>query len=127
MLKRMNFSQQFIQQILDMHTGVTTRCIMNKLTAEVSLTFSIRQGDPIAMLLYIFYMEPFLLRLEEITQGVKITDFSQKDEDYADDVEAMVEKEEDFIKIDILFQEFEACSGAVLSRTNKSKVMGLEG
>ena len=38
-----------------------------------------------------------------------------------------MEKEEDFIKIDILFQEFEACSGAVLSRTNKSKVMGLEG
>jgi len=55
---------------------------MNKLTAEVSLSFSIIQGDPIAMQLYIFYMEPFLLRLEEITLGVKITDFSQKDEDY---------------------------------------------
>ena len=27
-----------------------------------------------------------------------------------------MEKEEDFIKIDILFQEFEASSGAVLSR-----------
>ena len=126
-LRKMNFSQQFIQQILDMHTGITTRFIMNKLTAEIRLTFSIRQGDPIAMLLYIFYMEPFLLRLEEITLGVKITDFSQQDEDYADDVEAMVEKEEDFIKIDILFQKFEACSGAVLSRTNKSKVLGLGG
>ena len=70
-LRRLNFSQQFIQQILDIQTVITTRFIMNNLTAEVRLTFSLRQGDPIAMLLYIFYMEPFLLRLEEITLGVK--------------------------------------------------------
>ena len=58
-MEHMNFSESFIDLVLDMHSGVTTRFILNKLTAPICLTFCIRQGDPLAMLLYIIYMEPF--------------------------------------------------------------------
>ena len=124
-LKHMNFSEFFIDIIKDMHADVSTRFIMTKLSDPISLTFSIRQGDPIAMMLYIIYMEPFLLALKEVCLGLRIADFSQADEDYCDDVETIVEDESDFIVIDDIFQRFERCSGALLSRTHKSKVLGL--
>ena len=126
-LEKMNFSAKFISLIKDMHSGISTRFILNGLTAAIYLTFSIRQGDPIAMLLYLIYMEPFLLSLKKICTGVRVADFSQVDEDYADDIELVVEKEEEFILVDQLFSRFERCSGAVLSRSEKSKVMGLGG
>jgi hypothetical protein len=124
-LKHMNFSDTFIETIKDMHSGISTRFILSKLTNEILLTFSIRQGDAIAMFLYIIYMEPFLLSLGEICRGLRMADFSQVDEDYCDDVETLIEKEEDFKLVDTLFTRFEMCSGALLSRTYKSKVLGL--
>lgn len=69
-LKHMNFSDTFIETIKDMHSGISTRFILSKLTNEILLTFSIRQGDAIAMFLYIIYMEPFLLSLSEICRGL---------------------------------------------------------
>ena len=56
-LKPMNFSDKFIEIIKDMHSSITTRFILSKLTNPIKLTFSIRQGDAIAMFLYIVYME----------------------------------------------------------------------
>ena len=51
--------------------------------------------------------------------------FVQTDEDYADDVELLVDTEQDILEADRAFKVFEKCSGALLSRTSKSKVMGL--
>ena len=77
------------------------------------------------MFLYIVYMEPFLLSLGRECTGIRVADFTQLDEDYCDDVDLMVEDEADFVKVDDLFRDFEDVSGALLSRTNKSKVLGL--
>jgi exonuclease III len=126
-MRHMNFSEEFLELIKDMHHNVSTRFILNKLTDPISLTFSIRQGDPSAMLLYIIYMEPFLMSLKRLCEGVKIAGFKQIDEDYADDVEVLLEGDHDFILVNDLFTRFERCSGAVLSRTKKSKVLGLGG
>lgn len=126
-MEHMNFSESFIDLVLDMHSGVTTRFILNKLTAPICLTFSIRQGDPIAMLLYIIYMEPFLMKLGQVCSGVRLAGLKQLDEDYADDTEVLVEDDADFQRIDELFIKFERVSGALLSRSEKSKVLGLGG
>ena len=121
----MNFSQKFISQVKDMHNEATTRFIMNGLTSPISVTFSIRQGDPAAMLLYVINMEPFLLYLNRACTGIRMSSFNQVDEDYADDVELLVDTEQDILEADRAFKVFEKCSGALLSRTSKSKVMGL--
>ena len=126
-MRHMNFSENFIALVKDMHEGATTRFIMHGLTQEVSLTFSIRQGDPFAMLMYIIYMEPFLKALPRELSGVQLAGFREIDEDYADDVEVVVEKDEDITRINELFSKFERVSGAILSRSNKSKVLGLGG
>ena len=126
-MKKMNFPDKFINIIKDMHEDITTCFILNGLSPEISLTFSIRQGDPIAMNLFTMYMEPFLVNLVPLCNGIRMGEIQEVDEPYADDVEALVEKEEDFKVIDELFKTFEAASGAVLSRSEKSRVMGLGG
>ena len=60
-MKKMNFGTLFTSWISMLHEGATTRFIISGLTRAIKLLFSIRQGDPIAMLLYIIYVEPLLL------------------------------------------------------------------
>ena len=108
-----------------MHHGTTTRFILSRLSKPLEVTFSIRQGDPISMLLYIIYMEPFLLSVRRQVSGIRVGGFMQIDEDYADDVEILVDKDEDIVLVDEIFKKFELCSGAKLSRSNKSKILGL--
>ena len=49
----------------------------------------------------------------------------QKDEDFCDDLNFLSESEQDLLIIENVFERFEAVSGAILSRSSKSKVMGL--
>ena len=57
--------------------------------------------------------------------GLQITNFKQIDEAYCDDVKTVSSDIRDFLKFDEVMQKFEKTSGAILSRTKKSKVMGI--
>ena len=52
-----------------LHVGAKTRFILQFLSKAIEVNFSIRQGDPLAMLLYIIYIEPLLLYLERFWWG----------------------------------------------------------
>ena len=123
-LEKMNFPASFVEVILDMHTDISTVFLLNGLSPEINLLFSIRQGDPIAMPLYTIYMEPLLVNLEAVCKGIRIGDCTELDEPYADDVEVLVDDDSDFEKVNKVFEKFESLSGAVLSRSEKSKVIG---
>ena len=59
------------------------------------------------------------------TVGLKMSTFVQKDEDYCDDLNFISECDQDLLVIEEIFVKFENVSGAILSRSWKSKVMGL--
>ena len=126
-LRHMNFGEKFISIIIDSHTNITTKFILNGLTESVGLLFSFRQGDPISMMLYLIYIEPLLVMLGRKLQGLRFPNFSEVDDDYCDDVEIMVEKDEDLVMADTIFRKFESFAGAILNRSTKSKIMGLGG
>ena len=113
-----------------LHHKATTRFILKRLTDVIELLFSIRQGDPLAMILYILYMEPFLVALEAELTGYtlgeqnQIGKFQQKIEAFCDDVNAVTNDLNDFYIIDEVVSKFEICSGAILSRNMKCKVVG---
>ena len=65
----MNFSSTFIAWILLLHHEADTCLLLSFMTKPISLTFSIRQGDPLSMVLFILYIEPLLLRLHEVCSG----------------------------------------------------------
>ena len=141
----MNFGPRFIRWVEMLHKGAKTHLLMNFMTCPIDVTFSVRQGDPISQLLFIIYMEPLLVRIGKMIQGVSFigttqrfniyrgwdpTDrkvFEEKDEDYVDDMEILLEKESDMLVVDELMDKFEGMSGAILNRSSKSKIMGLGG
>ena len=124
-MKAMNFSDKFCEWIAMFHRGAKTKIILDFLTEAIELTFSIRQGDPLSMLLFIIYVEPLLIFLRRRLSGVRVGAITQVDESYCDDVNLMVNKLEEFKIIDEAFTKFEDMSGAILSRNQKSKVLGL--
>ena len=123
-MKRMNFSDKFTDWILMLHDGASTRMILTRLTRAIQLRFSIRQGDPLAMLLYILYVEPLLWTLEKKITGLRVEGIEQKLEAYCDDVNVTTDKIEDFKVVDNVVKRFEKVSGAILSRNKKCKVIG---
>ena len=124
-MEAMEFPDKFVKWVLMLHEGATTRFILNFLTDPISVLFSIRQGDPLSMILYIIYIEPLLMMIKKMTKGLSVSLISQRDEDFCDDVNFIGEKLSDLVIIDEIFLNFENISGAILFRSQKSKVMGL--
>ena len=121
-----------------LHEDAETRLLLDFMTDPIKVTFSVRQGDPVAMILFLLYIEPMLLRLEAVTSGygmkacrLKVVPFHyrvgyiENGEAYFDEAEVVVSRDEEFIAVDELFVRFEAMSRAMFSRTRKSQVLGL--
>ena len=77
------------------------------------------------MLLFIIYIEPFLLYLEKRLVGLNVAGVPQIIEAFCDDVNIITDNVEDLVKVDDAVIKFEQMSGAVLSRNFKCKVLGL--
>ena len=121
----MMFPDVFIKWVQMLHEGATTCFLLNFLTDPMKVLFSIRQGDPLSMILYIIYIEPLLLMINKRTKGLSMATLTQKDEDFCDDLNFLSEYEDDLLTIEAIFVKFENISGAILSRSWKSKIMGL--
>ena len=73
-MQRMNFSDTFCSWIRMMHEDARTCFILQQLTSSIPIKFSIRQGDPLSMILYIIYIEPFLLYLDRHLSALHLSD-----------------------------------------------------
>ena len=125
-MKKMNFGPNFISWIKIMHKDVTTKFLLTNLSRCIDVKFSVRQGDPSAMPLFLINIEPLLLMLREHTSGVSVAGVCQQDEDYVDDIELLSSRSSDLFIINNIFTRFEAMSGTVLNRS-KSNILGLGG
>ena len=103
-MKKMNFGDVFTSWISMLHEGARTRFILASLTRAIEVIFSIRQGDPLAMLLYIIYIEPLLLALESKMVGLKVHTKDQKVEGYCDDINLMTEDLDDLGRISVVVE-----------------------
>ena len=123
-MRKMNFSSKFCSWIEMLHKDAKTMFILQKLTDPIKLSFSIRQGDPLSMLLYIIYIEPLLLYLERKMGGLRFENVKQCLDAYCDDVNVVTNQVADFGVLDEAVRKFESVSGAILSRNKKCIVMG---
>ena len=57
------------------------------------MTFSIREGDPLAMPNYTLYVEPLLVRLKKLLPGAQVGLGRLGPEPYADDIPGIIESE----------------------------------
>ena len=65
------------------------------------------------------------MMMRRMTRGLSVSLVQQRDEDFCDDVNFLGEKISDLVVIEEIFSNFGDISGAIFSRSQKSKVMGL--
>ena len=125
-MEEMGFPVVFRRWVEMLHKDATT-CLKlpTGLSRIIAVTFSFRQGDPVALDLYVLQQEPLMRLLRRYLQGIPITNFSQKDVDYCDDIEHVSNDVQDLVKFNNIMTKFEAISGAILSRNKKSKILGI--
>jgi hypothetical protein len=99
--------------------------MLHSLTPFLLILFSIRQGDPLAMLLFILQIEPLLHWLQRDLAGLHVGRAKVAGLGYVDDVAAVGSNPEDIPALDSAVKDFEAVSGAILNRNRKSVIVGL--
>jgi Reverse transcriptase (RNA-dependent DNA polymerase) len=124
-LEAMGFGPLFRGWIQTLHRGASACFMLHGLTPFLLILFSIRQGDPLAMLLFILQIEPLLQRLQRDLTGLSVGLAREASLGYVDDVAALGQDEGDLLKLDEAVGDFEAVSGAILNRNRKSVIVGL--
>ena len=120
-MERMGFPELFRRWVEMLHHEATTCLVLpSGLSREIKVKFSFRQGDPIAMNLYILQQEPLLRMLRATLTGLTITNFKLRDKSYCGDIEQLSSDTRDLVKFNEVMEKFEMTSGAILSRTQKS-------
>jgi hypothetical protein len=84
----------------------------------------IKQGCPLAMLLYIIYIEPLLLRFKKELMGVKITGLPLVLGGHVEDQFLLVECDEDIRCMWGIVESFEDYTNALINR-QKTRILGL--
>lgn len=113
---RMNFNPALVELIKKFMENSFSRILVNgHLTPEIHIRRSVRQGDPLSMLLFVLYMQPLLDELRQTFPGAIINA-------YADDISMFVENEGMLVQVSEIFSTFGEESGAILNRV---KTVGL--
>jgi hypothetical protein len=124
-LEAMGVGRIFRGWIKTLHRGASAKFLLHKLSLPLLILFSIRQGDPLAMLLFLFYIEPLLRRLQSDLTGLRVGTAREASLGYVDDVAVLGRDVNDLEKMDAAVADFEAVSGALLNRNRKSVIVGL--
>ena len=123
-LEVMGFGAIFRGWIRTLHSGAAAVFLLERLSREVAITFSVRQGDPLAMLLFIIQLEPFLWILHRVLPGLDVGGIVELVLAYVDDVDVLGDDDEDILLVDGICRMFERMSGAILNRNRKSAILG---
>ena len=118
-LEAMGFGSIFCAAIRTLHSGATAVFLLQTLSREVPVEFSVRQGDPLAALLFIIQMEPFLFVLHRLLPGLTIGNIKELVEAYMDDVDTVGEYEADILLINAVTRRFER--GSLVKYSTKTE------
>jgi hypothetical protein len=102
------FGNIFREVVATLHRGATASFFPQRIMLALPITFSVQQGDPIAMLLYNIQLQFFLLQQENTLLEVSFPKFEEGVEASVDDVVAAEEDGGDLLIIDTIYRQFEA-------------------
>lgn len=112
-MRRMGFNGQFVDLLANLSTKTNSQLIINgQITEAFSIKKSVRQGDPLSMLLFVIYLQPLLDNLAEICNGPGECVIA-----YADDITIVIRCPSKIPRIIACFQQFEKAAGAKLNMT----------
>ena len=127
-LKKMDFPDKFIDWIKMLYIDCRSSLLINiRLTIEFNVDKSVRQGCPLAMLLYIIYQEPLYMSIKQNMYINKLSlpnNEEQCIQGYADDSTLIIVDSISLINMEKEISLFEKASGSVLNK-NKTFIMGI--
>ncbi|HYJ01232.1 MAG TPA: reverse transcriptase family protein, partial [Nitrososphaeraceae archaeon] len=86
-LEKYGFNTHFIDIISDICRGTTCNVILPYgLSNEINITRGVRQGCPLSPVLFIMYLEPIMLQIEESNRGYTINNRNIPGAAYVDDM-----------------------------------------
>ena len=137
-MKKMKFPEKFLEWMRLVHRDAECCLLLDFITRPFKVTFSVRQGDPLAMILFLIYIEPLVMMVERKVEGVKflvrpakslwcpeMVGLEERVEAYVEDVEVVVGSDADILLVDQIVDRFEEVSRAILNRSSKSVILGL--
>ncbi len=79
------------------------RSLEAAVVAGLAILFSIRQGDPLAALLFVIQLGPFLVPLEAVLAGLRMANIREASFGYMDDVllEVLWDDLQDIVRVDL--------------------------
>jgi hypothetical protein len=124
-MEAMGFGHNCRGWIQTLHRQASACFMLHSLSPFLLILFSIRQGDPLAMLLFILQTELLLRWLQSDLAGLHVGQAKVAGLGYMDDVAAVGSNPDDIPALDSAVKDFEAVSGAILNRNRKSVIVGL--
>jgi hypothetical protein len=88
-LEAMGFGLIFRGWIATLHRGASASFLLSNISPVLAILFSICQGDPLAALIFIIYLEPFLVRLEAVLSGLRVANIREASYGYINNVLAL--------------------------------------
>jgi hypothetical protein len=124
-LQKLNFPSNIIEYIKILYEeSVSIFKVNNQLTGKVPLNRGIKQGCPLAALLYIVYIEPFILTLQNHIKGIEIGSTQFKTSCYIDDIHMFVSDEYEISTIAVIIEKYHQCTNSQIN-LSKSQILGL--
>ena len=127
-LRSFGFPEEIIKWYNIINTDASAQiCINGLLTDPINITRSVRQGDPLSMILYILGIEPVAIKIkrDKDIKGFKAINSSEvKISRYADDSNPILEDLKSYRLTLEHFRNFCKASGSKLNE-NKTKILAL--
>jgi hypothetical protein len=124
-MEAMGFGLNVRGWIQTLHHQASACFMLHSLSPFLLILFSISQGDPLAMLLFILQIEPLLRRLQRDLASLHLAWAKVAGLGYVDDVAAVGSNPGDLTALDSAIRDFEAVSGAILNCNRKSVIVCL--
>ena len=124
-LARLGFGGQFRSWVATLHSGASATFLLGRHSKPLSILFSVRQGDPLAMLLFIIQIELLLSTLFNRLPSISFGAAMESVFAYVDDVDIIAQSEEDLLLANTICSQFEAMSRAIVNRNRKLAILGL--
>ena len=122
---RLGFPSTYVKAIRSLYEGAISKVALNgRHTGDIALRSGVKQGCPLSPYLFILYVEPLMLQLQNHLDGVRIGEARLKVSGFIDDISVFVSGDTDLREANRLFTEFESVSNAKINRT-KTAILGL--
>ena len=117
-LRSMRINENLVVLIGKLMRSARSRIIINgNLSAQFPIQRSVRQGDPLSMLLFVIFLHPLLEKLLSICNHPQELVVA-----YADDISIILVEETKLAAIKRAFEDFGLCSGARLNLVKTTAV-----